>query len=344
MNYNKDFNNFLIKTAEIGENFNFIQGAGGNTSFKNKNSLFIKASGFKLKQATEKNIFVEVNLQKLKNNIQENKSDPLQGTWDEKNGLKPSIETYMHAIFPHRYVFHIHCLNTISWLVQSEFKSQISPIFKNLKYSVVRYAKPGIELSKEIQKYLDQFLPNILFLKNHGLVIGSDNINEVLELIYFVSNKLNRKEKINSSLNQNLLKKISQDTNFRPTKFSKANQIAASKRNINISTFGTLFPDQVIFLGLNPFKLVNIKEVKDIIMSYSISSKLPIIIVPNSGVLVPKNIKHESEELLLALNLIILKIPDNIKLNYLNKNEEIALINSDDEKYRQKLNNINKCN
>ena len=250
----------------------------------------------------------------------------------------------MHAIIPHKYIFHVHCLNTISWLVQSEFKSEISTIFKDLKYSFVEYAKPGIELSKEIQKSLNEFLPNILFLKNHGLVIGSDNISEALKLLYFVSNKLNRKENLNKCLNQTLLKEISKNTNFRPTKFIKANQIAASQRNIKIATFGTIFPDQVIFLGVNPFILVNREEVKEIIMNYFFSDKLPIMIIPNSGILVPKNIKHEKEELLLALNLIILKIPDNIKLNYLNKNEEIELINSDDEKYRIELNNINKCN
>ena len=70
MNQNEDLNSFLISTAEIGKDFNFVQGAGGNTSYKNGNQLLIKASGFKLKNANVQNIFAEVNLKKLRNNIQ----------------------------------------------------------------------------------------------------------------------------------------------------------------------------------------------------------------------------------------------------------------------------------
>ena len=51
---------FLSASAELGSNFNLIQGAGGNTSYKDGNSLFIKASGYKLKDSLNKDIFVEV--------------------------------------------------------------------------------------------------------------------------------------------------------------------------------------------------------------------------------------------------------------------------------------------
>ena len=48
-----DINKFLSASAELGKNFDLIQGAGGNTSYKSGDSLFIKASGFKLKNSLE---------------------------------------------------------------------------------------------------------------------------------------------------------------------------------------------------------------------------------------------------------------------------------------------------
>ena len=47
---------FLKASAEIGRNFNLIQGAGGNTSYKEGDSLFIKASGYKLKDSLKSHV------------------------------------------------------------------------------------------------------------------------------------------------------------------------------------------------------------------------------------------------------------------------------------------------
>ena len=97
------FNQFLDLSTEIGENINFVQGAGGNTSFKEGNSLYIKASGHKLKDSKKKNIFVEVNISKILNQLQN--ENPIKGAWDESKFLRPSIETTMHIIMPQKYVF-----------------------------------------------------------------------------------------------------------------------------------------------------------------------------------------------------------------------------------------------
>ena len=68
--------------------------------------------------------------------------------------------------------------------------------------------------------------------------------------------------------------------------------------------------------------------------------KLPLIIVPNCGVIVPKDINIESEEMVLALSLIIERIPEDREINYLTKTEEAELINWEEEIYRIKLNQV----
>ena len=69
-----------------------------------------------------------------------------------------------------------------------------------------------------------------------------------------------------------------------------------------------------------------------------INEPLPIVIVPKSGVLVPRNISAQSEELVLALSIIISKIPEGTKVNFLRKKDINNLIMSNEEKYRIKIN------
>ena len=45
-------------SENLGKNLDFIQGAGGNTSVKINETLWIKASGCWLSDANQKNIFV----------------------------------------------------------------------------------------------------------------------------------------------------------------------------------------------------------------------------------------------------------------------------------------------
>ena len=136
----------------------------------------------------------------------------------------------------------------------------------------------------------------------------------------------------------NYLKEIAFESCYRPTKFEEANQLAASEYSRKLCSKGPLFPDQVVFLGPKIYSVNNKKEFKSVLEEFKLKDKLPIIIVKKAGVLVPYDISHESEELLLALSIIISKIPDGKKLNYLNKSQVDELTKSDAEKYRLKLN------
>ena len=47
-------------SQKIGNDLTLVQGAGGNTSFKNEEFLWVKASGTKLSHAKNKDIFVKL--------------------------------------------------------------------------------------------------------------------------------------------------------------------------------------------------------------------------------------------------------------------------------------------
>ena len=66
---------------------------------------------------------------------------------------------------------------------------------------------------------------------------------------------------------------------------------------------------------------------------------LPVILIPNKGLLVPKKFKEVNENMLLGLSMIISRIPKNALIKYLTKKERNELLNWDLEKHRQKINN-----
>lgn len=338
----KELSKFLIASSQIGNNFNLIQGAGGNTSYKSKDSLFVKASGFKLKNSLKENMFVEVNYKKLNKALINNNSNPLKYAWDSSQDIKPSIETSMHSILPFKYVFHVHCLNTISWVVRRNFENEFKKLFINQNYVIIDYVKPGLSLTREIIKTISNKCPNILFLKNHGLVVGSDEVDHALELISLVANKLNKnqKDQNNMILDEKKLKDLAFNSPYRISIFKKANQIAFKKEHIQRALKGTLFPDQLVFLRNSIFAINNKKELNIILNKFHHSKYLPVLVIPDLGILVPKSISAESEEIILALQIILSKIPQDEKINFLNKYQENELLNWDAENYRIKLNSV----
>ena len=197
----KELHIFEWVNKTIGESLPLVQSKGGNISAKIDNKLIIKESGGKIKNV---NYSTGYSILDYKNfNIDNLTSDKELHKFlldSVKNSVykKPSMETGFHTGFK-KYVFHLHpiYLNCILCLENAE--EVIKKIFTNLfEYSFINYFNPGYQLTKEILK--KEKLKDIIFLKNHGLIISS---NDCYDGIYYVSqiNKLSKeyiKEHINS--------------------------------------------------------------------------------------------------------------------------------------------------
>ena len=57
-----EFEELKSISTRMGKDKTLIQGPGGNTSLKEGNVLYVKASGKKLSEANKENIFVPINL------------------------------------------------------------------------------------------------------------------------------------------------------------------------------------------------------------------------------------------------------------------------------------------
>jgi rhamnose utilization protein RhaD (predicted bifunctional aldolase and dehydrogenase) len=103
----------------IGADPLLVQGAGGNASWKDGNTLWVKASGTWLAEAIEKNIFVPVDLPHLLTAIESGYFSVTPRLLGE-SVLRPSIETLLHALMPHRIVVHLHAIEILAHLVRDD--------------------------------------------------------------------------------------------------------------------------------------------------------------------------------------------------------------------------------
>ena len=99
------FNELKFLSAKLGSDPLLVQAAGGNTSIKHHDTMWIKASGTWLKDAATKDIFVPLHLRELKAALADD-SAACENCLDfidrerNKHNLRPSIETSVHGLMP----------------------------------------------------------------------------------------------------------------------------------------------------------------------------------------------------------------------------------------------------
>ena len=181
-----EFRALQTLSAALGSDPLRTQGAGGNTSIKRDGVMWIKASGTWLADALAQDIMTPVRLDPLRKAIAS--GDPRAAAATDfvdsranLSGLRPSIETSVHAIIPSPVVVHIHCVNTIALAVRhdGEFlvRERLWP-HADVALAFIPYRKPGLPLAHAIADRLTRNT-NVLVLANHGLVVAGETVKEV---------------------------------------------------------------------------------------------------------------------------------------------------------------------
>jgi rhamnose utilization protein RhaD (predicted bifunctional aldolase and dehydrogenase) len=154
-------------STRIGEDILMVQGPGGNTSYKDGNVMWVKASGTLLADANEKEIFTAVD-QKTGDSI-----------CNEKN-LRPSIEKDFHLLIPFAFVIHTHSFRAISMAIQSGFGSKANDY---PEIAFIPYARPGAELCSSLSKLLDFNKHKAAILQNHGFLTWGTTMEEAFAFL-----------------------------------------------------------------------------------------------------------------------------------------------------------------
>jgi rhamnose utilization protein RhaD (predicted bifunctional aldolase and dehydrogenase) len=117
-------------SARVGSNPLLVQASNGNTSIKLEGILWIKGSGKWLARANQEQILIPIELAEAKVTVEQGgEIAPRQISGNE---MRPSIETAMHAVLPHRVVIHVHSINTIAWAIRSDGIEELTARLRGL--------------------------------------------------------------------------------------------------------------------------------------------------------------------------------------------------------------------
>ncbi len=329
--------------VDIGKDRLLVQGAGGNVSWKDGEILWVKGSGTWLAKADEDDIFVPVDLTDLRNTLANEKFD-IKPQVVGKYFYRPSIETVLHALMPQKIVVHLHPVEVLSYLVLEESQDLIDFLIDEsgldeISSAFVKYHKPGADLAKIVhQTVQSKPATNIIFLKNHGIVVGANDINEVWKLLGYISTIFKLK---NMPFQSDLLKTLpSADSEFSdyysPFPDIEVQNLALDPKLFKrLDSDWALYPDHVVFLGSVAFTFHSWTD---------FASKKPplmdlpsLIFIENSGVFVRSNFNVSQAAQLRCYFDVISRIDPNTALDPLCKGAINELLNWDAEKHRISL-------
>ena len=325
---------------KIGQDPLLVQGAGGNVSWKEGELLWVKASGTWLANAMSQDIFVPVSMNEILSEVKKN-NFLFSPESSNLNSLKPSIETILHALMPQKFIVHVHAVEILSVLIRDNSKEEIRSILgDNFNYIFLEYVKPGPDLAQAMHSELLQN-PNaqIVFLANHGVVIGADSIQEIDELIHEVSEQMTYPK--NDLLTTKLKNKKYDDSLMNSKKYRIAEDNEYNALALNPVLFNhlasdwALCPDHVVFLG-HEAKILNknifFNEIGD-----SPENSPPFIFSMNQGVYESFDISIGQKAQLECYFQILRRQGALQKLSSLSPEQVSELLNWDAEKYRQSL-------
>jgi rhamnose utilization protein RhaD (predicted bifunctional aldolase and dehydrogenase)/NAD(P)-dependent dehydrogenase (short-subunit alcohol dehydrogenase family) len=289
LGFSKDIALRVYTTRLLGRNKELVLHGGGNTSVKTKvkdvdgkkyNVLCVKGSGWDMADIEPAGL-PAVKLEPLLS-LRKKKylSDEDMVSYQKRNLIdikspNPSVETFLHAFLPFKYVDHTHADAIMNLTNRPGGLNYCKKVFNN-KVSIVPYVMPGFMLAKKINEVYSKN-PNIncLILMNHGIFTFANNAKEAYSLmIKYVSQaekavkklkskKIKQIKKFNTKFNPHEIAPIirgllSEDKdqkfviNYRLNKHLK--YFINGKNVKSYSSRGTATPDHVI--RVKPFPLV----------------------------------------------------------------------------------------
>ena len=203
---NREIEDLIEVSRYYGSRKDYVIAGGGNTSYKNDEFLWIKASGFNLSAIGEDG-FCRLHRNKLAE-IPEMafSSDPVHREEQVKNilmnsrvdpekGLRPSVETSLHNLFSYKYVVHTHSTLANGLLCSMDAEEKSLELFGD-KVLYLPYADPGLILFRVTEEKMKEYHarfhhdPQVVLIQNHGIFVAADTIDEIKGIYAGIESKL----------------------------------------------------------------------------------------------------------------------------------------------------------
>ena len=199
----KQIEDLIAISRKFGQDSRFVIAGGGNTSYKDENRLWVKASGHALATITEDGFAVLDRA--LLNEMGEKAYNADTAIREEqvKNDLavacitkdrRPSVETSLHNCMDFAFVVHLHPTLVNGLMCSVNAESACKEIFPDALY--IEYTDPGYTLFKKVYDRIKAYKaekgkePQVIFLQNHGIFVGGDTTSEIEEIYSEVLGKL----------------------------------------------------------------------------------------------------------------------------------------------------------
>ncbi len=198
------FENLLELSREYGSDERYVLLGGGNTSVKDGDTLYVKASGYALGGITEKG-FVKMSLRELEKmwsrDLPSDENDRekivLQMMMDarlEGETGRPSVEALLHALLPDTYVVHLHPAIVNGLTCSQSAGEGVHTYFPDSLW--VPITNPGFILAKKIREVQEEYreehgsYARVIFLQNHGVFVSADSPEGIRETYAKIMGKL----------------------------------------------------------------------------------------------------------------------------------------------------------
>ncbi|MFV0470810.1 MAG: SDR family NAD(P)-dependent oxidoreductase [Paludibacteraceae bacterium] len=207
----------LIEISQFyGKDSRFVIAGGGNTSFKNAERIWVKASGSSLATITEDGFAI---LDRAKLNPMSEKvysSDASEREEQVKNdlanatitkGKRPSVETSMHNVIDYAFVVHLHPTAVNGLMCAKNAATDLTKLFGE-KTLYVEYTDPGYVLFKKVDDKIKDYRakfneePKIIWLQNHGIFVAANTVDEIKTIYSDILSKLENSVKDAVPINQ----------------------------------------------------------------------------------------------------------------------------------------------
>ena len=296
--------------ASIGADLRLVQGAGGNLSGKDGDLVWVKASGTRLAEAHETPLFLGVDRARAVPQVLETEDlSHLVSELPDGASPRPSIETALHVLVPHPYVFHVHSVGALAAAVLDDPREVVGRLDEVVPTRWVPYAKPGIALARAVLESLagtEDAEEAVLLLANHGLVTAAQDPDRARRLIDDV---------------EAALRTGSEPATGGPAAAARlAGPGTVTPEQAELLRAGVLTPDEAVFLGPRPFG--NTLEGSSA------------VITPDGAVDVREDLSADARDLVLSLLPVAAHLDPQAPLRYLAEAEVAELVDWEAEKWR----------
>lgn len=196
----------LIEISQYyGKDKAYVIAGGGNTSFKNKEHIWIKSSGVALDSIDEDG-FVCLSREKLKivsyktystdsNKREAEVKEDLTVAIVSAGSRRPSVETSLHEVIDYDFVVHTHPTKVNGMMCSVNAEKACKELFGD-DALFIPYTDPGYILFKKVVAEIAGFrekrgyTPKMIFLENHGVFVAANSTSEIRSIYAMIMQKI----------------------------------------------------------------------------------------------------------------------------------------------------------